>query len=336
MRSPDCPSLLAVFSLALAAGPLAAQELIVTSHQPPAVKVFDLRLSGDVAPERQVSGASTGLVTLYAAEVDRSRREIFVADFGGNAVRVFPVAADGDVAPLREIAGPSTQLNKPIGIALDPLAGELFVRLYNTSKVLVFPLGAQGDIEPSRVLLGAFAASNGRGIAVDPQRGELLLTEQLDAGAIHVFPIGASGAVVPVRTIAGPSTRLVEPSALKLDLTHDELLVIANGEILTFGRGQSGDVAPTRFFSLANALTPPAGVEIDPVPDEIVVSGQSTSGRLYVYPRTTTGAGALPLREIAGAATGLHTNTMLALLPTPRFADGFEDATTDAWSSSQP
>ncbi len=336
MRSPDCPSLLATLSLALAAGPLAAQEIIVTSHQPASVKIFDLRLSGDIAPARETSGTATGLMTLYATEVDRSRREIFVADFGGDAVRVFPLAADGDVAPEREIAGPSTQLDQPIGIALDPVAGELFVRLYGTAKILVFPAGAAGDVVPSRVLIGAFPGQGGRGIAVDPLRGELFLTEQVDAGAIHVFPIGASGVVVPMRTITGPSTRLVEPSALKLDFTHDELLVVANGEILTFGRGQAGDVAPTRFFSLANQLTPVAGVEIDPVPDELVVSGQSTSGRLYVFPRMTTGAGAIALREISGAATGLHTNTMLAILPTPRFADGFEDATTDAWSSSQP
>ena len=121
-------------------------------------------------------------MTLYATEVDRSRREIFVADFGGDAVRVFPLAADGDVAPEREIAGPSTQLDQPIGIALDPVAGELFVRLYGTAKILVFPAGAAGDVVPSRVLIGAFPGQGGRGIAVDPLRGELFLTEQLGAG----------------------------------------------------------------------------------------------------------------------------------------------------------
>lgn len=156
MRSPDCPSLLATLSLALAAGPLAAQEIIVTSHQPASVKIFDLRLSGDIAPARETSGTATGLMSSLR---DRGRpfaAEIFVADFGGDAVRVFPLAADGNVAPEREIAGPSTQLDQPIGIALDPVAGELFVRLYGTAKILVFPAGAAGDVVPSRVLIGAF------------------------------------------------------------------------------------------------------------------------------------------------------------------------------------
>ncbi len=202
--------------------------------------------------------------------------------------------------------------------------------------MLVFPLLASGNVPPSRVLTSSVPLDvNSRAVAVDPLHGELFVTNQQEAGSVLVFPIGASGVTAPTRTLTGAATQLVEPSVMKLDLAHDELFVIANGAIHTFGRTQSGNVPPTRSFSFSTAFGSPAGIDLDPVPDELVVAGQSSSGHILVFPRTTTGV-AVPVRDITGPATGLIFNTMLAVVPRPLFADGFEDETTAAWSLTVP
>lgn len=334
--SPFVAALLLLAGLFFAAGIAPAQEVVVTSQSPTAVKSFDLALTGDVPPARELAGAETGLVLSFNALVDPVRREIYVADFSGNAIRVFPLDADGDLAPLRAIEGNLTQLDSPIGMAIDPRAGELFVKPFGTSTVLVFSLLASGNVAPSRILTSAVPlAGNSRAVAVDPLRGELFVTNQQAAGSVLVFPSGATGLTVPTRGLAGSATQLVNPGFMKLDLVHDELLVIANGAVLTFGRAQLGDVPPTRSFSFDIGLGTPAGLDLDPVPDEVVVSGQSSSGHILAFPRTITGI-AVPTRDISGPATGLTFNSMLSVVPTPLFADGFESETTAAWSATVP
>ena len=335
-RSPFAASPLLLGALALACADASAQEVVVTSQSPTSAKVFDLALSGDVPPTREIAGATTGLVLSFSTLVDSARREIYVADYGGDAIRVFPLDANGDVAPLREIAGNLTLLDSPIGMAIDSQANELFVKPFGSDTVLVFPLLASGNVAPSRVLTSTIPlGGNSRAIAVDVRHGELFVTQQQAAGAVLVFPLGASGLTAPIRGLAGTATLLVNPSAMKLDLLHDELLVIANGAVLTFGRTQIGDVAPSRALSFSITLGAPAGIDIDPVPDELVVSGQSSSGHILIFPRTTTGV-AVPTRDIVGASTGLAFNTMLSVVPTPLFADGFEDESTLAWSITVP
>jgi len=67
----------------------------------------------------------------------------------------------------------------------------------------------------------------------------------------------------------------------------------------------------------------PAGLDIDPGPDELIISGQSPTGHILAFPRTTTGV-AVPTRDITGPAAGISFNGMLSFVPTPLFADGFE------------
>lgn len=327
--------LIVVFAAAFI-GSASAHEVIVPSQSPSAVKAFDLGLSGDVAPGREISGSATGLVLTFAAVVDPLRREIFVADYSGDAIRVYPLDADGDVAPLREIAGAATLLDSPIGMALDPGAQELFVKPFGSSTVLVFPLQASGNVAPSRVLTSSVPlGNNSRAVALDPLHGELFVTNQQAVGSVHVFPIGASGVTAPLRTLSGAATQLVDPSVMMVDLAHDELVVVAGGDILTFGRTQSGDPAPTRSFSYDIGLGSPAGLDLDRGTDELVISGQSSSGHILTFPRTASGV-VVPTRDITGLATGLSFNSMLSVAPALLFADGFADASTSAWSVTVP
>ena len=324
-RSPFLTAHLLLAGLAMVGGAAGAQEVVITSQSPTSVKVFDLALTGNVSPTREIVGPTTDLALSFHSLVDTVRREIYVADFGGDAIRVYPLDADGDVAPQREISGNLTQLDGAISMAIDSASGELFVKPFGSSTVLVFPLLASGNVSPARVLTSAVPlGGNSRAVAVDPLHGELFVTNQQAAGAVLVFPIGASGVTVPTRVLAGAATQLVDPGPMKLDLVHDELVVIANGAILTFGRAQFGDVAPTRSFSFDVSLGVPAGLDIDPGPDELIISGQSSSGHILAFPRTTTGV-AVPTRNINGPATGLSVNAMLSVVPTPLFADGFEE-----------
>lgn len=313
-----------------------AQVVVTPSQSPNSVKIFALDSTGNVPPIRDINGTTTGLALTFATVVDTVQNEIFVSNFVGNAVRVFPLEADGDVAPIREIVGPATSLDSPIGMAISSSTQELFVKPFGSSTVLVFPLLASGNVPPSRVLTSSVPLSgNSRAVAVDPIHGEIFVTNQEDSGSVLVFPIGASGVTAPTRTLAGASTLLVQPSVMKLDLLHDQLLVVANGAILTFGRAQSGDVPPTRSFTYDNLLGSPAGIDIDPLHDELVIGGQSSSGHILTFPRTATGV-AVPLRDIAGPATGLSFNTMLAVVRDSLFADGFETGTPAAPSSTVP
>jgi hypothetical protein len=322
----------------LVVSPSAAQEVVVSSTQPtPAVKIFDLEATGNVAPAREISGAATGLVLSFSTLIDPRRREIFVADLSGQAIRVYPLDADGDVPPLREIAGDATQLGQPFGLAIDPFAGELFVKPFGSSTVVVFPLTASGNVPPSRVLTSSVPlGGNSRGLALDLRHGEIFVTVQQAAGAVLVFPIGASGLTEPTRTLSGAATHLVQPLTLALDPPHDEMFVIADNQILTFGRGQSGNVPPSRIFTFSITLGTASGLHLDAYADELVISGQSSSGHILAFDRTTNGFGMTPLRDITGPATGLAFNGLLSVSSRPLFADGVDDGTTDAWSTTVP
>ncbi|MEO8276275.1 MAG: hypothetical protein ABI639_08650 [Thermoanaerobaculia bacterium] len=314
---------------------LGQHDVFVPSSSPASVKAFDLALTGNVAPKRQISGTATHLTVTFGTLVDMAHRELYVADFSANAIRVYSLTATGDVAPLREIVGAATTLVSPLGLALDSVTGDLFVKGLSTETVLVFPSQASGNVPPSRILTsGTPLGLNCRAVAVDAVHRELYVSSQQN-DAIHVFPIGASGTTAPSRTISGNLTQLVSPNAMVIDLSDDELLVGISGGVLAFPRTQTGNAAPLRAIAIPGTFGAVSGLAFDPVPDELVVSGQSSSGHVLIYPRLATGL-ATALRNITGPATGLNNNAQLSIAPMPRFSDGFESGDESAWSSSAP
>jgi hypothetical protein len=89
---------------------------------PGAVNFFPLTATGDIAPPRSITGASTGLHGPTSLMIDSANDTIWVTNGSAStgSVVVLPRSGSGNVAPLQNITGTSTTLNGsgvPIGLA---------------------------------------------------------------------------------------------------------------------------------------------------------------------------------------------------------------------------
>ncbi len=80
------------------------------------VRVFNLTDSGNVAPQRALSGATTGLngptqMALFGTQ-------FLTANSGNSSVTLHNLTDNGDIAPQRTISGAATGLSTPAGIVL--------------------------------------------------------------------------------------------------------------------------------------------------------------------------------------------------------------------------
>ena len=86
--------------------------------------VFPGTATGNVAPIRRITGASTGLCNPIGMTLDRVHDELFVTNAAANiscqpSVVVFARSASGNAAPLRTIGpGSNCDLNNPEGVAV--------------------------------------------------------------------------------------------------------------------------------------------------------------------------------------------------------------------------
>jgi hypothetical protein len=196
---------------------------------------------------------------------------------------------------------------------------ELFVANIGNNSITVYSRAATGNTAPLRTLSGAATGLNEpEGLVVDAVHQEILVVNtglvNPPGPSITVYSLTASGNTLPLRTLAGPSTGLLEPTGLALDLAHDEILVMSTSAkaILAYSRAASGDSPPLRTIAgPATGLNAPVGLAVDPTNDEIIVANTQASS-ILVFSRTANGNVA-PLRTIVGAATGLVRPTGLAL-----------------------
>jgi hypothetical protein len=136
------------------------------------------------------------------------------------------------------------------------------------SGVAVFSSGANGDAVPVRVIGGSATTIVGLGavpIAVDSADNIYISTaDPLGPDSILIFNSGASGNVPPTSTIGGPATTINAIQGLALDSAGN--IYVSNvpsdpnglQEILVFGAGSTGSVAPIRTIS--GSATTIAGV----------------------------------------------------------------------------
>jgi hypothetical protein len=253
------------------------------------------------------------ILLLLAATV---QADVYVADNPNHGVlpptiTVYATTASGNTAPIRTISGNATTLNYVENLTIDNTNNELYVADFFGEQIVVFPLNANGNVAPTRVLAGlATTIGQPRVVGLDLVNNEIFVGSL--NGTITVFPRTASGNVAPTRTIAGAATLLGDPFDLFVDTTHNELITVSQSAgganvpgVLTFPRGASGNVAPTRNLVGANTQlgTFVGFLSYDAVNDEIYV--QAASGTGYaVFPRTANGNVA-PSRLVMGAATGL-------------------------------
>jgi hypothetical protein len=127
----------------------------------PHVAVFDGVSSkdGDVAPDRDITGASTGFEYNWGLALDVSRNILYAADQDTGAVTAFDGASslDGDVAPSRTIAGPTTTMDGLSNLFVDSAHDVIYVTDAYGSQILVFEDAStlDGDVAPTRAIVGA-------------------------------------------------------------------------------------------------------------------------------------------------------------------------------------
>jgi hypothetical protein len=222
--------------------------------------VYPPEANGDVAPVRVIrANAATGL----AVGRDGS---VHVADTRGR-ISVFARGVTDSGGALRTIEGPSRR-NYGVGVALGPDGDTLYVGGIEGAAVTVYPPSAAGIARPARTLEGPQTGISAPiGIAVD-RRGELYVANGPGSGprgAVLVYGPDADGRAAPVGILAGPATRLVEPSDVAFDSRG--LMYVANlAGLVTVYRGDArGNAAPIRTVTGPNTLLRrPARLDLGP------------------------------------------------------------------------
>ena len=204
----------------------ASDTLYVANFGSSSIIVFNTAsmISGDVAPFRTVSGASTTFNYPQSLWLDTASDTLYVGDIGSNAILVFSNASmiSGDVAPSRTISGASSTLSNPRNIWLDATSDTLYVANTGGDSILAFNNAStiNGDVAPSRTISGATTALNSPyGMWLDASSDRLYVAN-FSGHTLLVFNSASTinGDVAPSRTIAGASTALTGPAEIWLDL----------------------------------------------------------------------------------------------------------------------
>ncbi|HWX54854.1 MAG TPA: hypothetical protein VN176_09725 [Verrucomicrobiae bacterium] len=225
--------------------------------------------TGNVAPDRTISGASTTLTAPAAVAVDRTRDLVYVAD--GSNIMVFSPASttNGNTIPVRTMnIGFAAE-----AIFLDSTNDRLFAADSLNNGIDVYDLVStrpSGATVASRIVTGASTGLNHpAGLGLDAT-GRLVVSN-LNAPSITIFANAATatGNVAPAATISGGNTGFTHPTQLVLNNnpgTGDsgDVYVADNSaaSVMVFTNigTASGNVAPARKIT---GLTGVKGVALD-------------------------------------------------------------------------
>jgi len=192
----------------------------------------------------------------------------------------------------------------------------MFVANLIPDSITVYSRTASGNTAPLWTLRGpATRLSGPAGPALDLTNNELFVGNSLKGAArINVYRLPAIGDSAPVRTIEGPTTGLVSPLGVALDLTRGEIFVPNGGSstVTVYSRTASGNTAPLRTIAgPATGLFGPQAVALDLVNNELFVANFNESF-ITVFSRAADG-NVPPLRRLEGIPTGLSGPGGLAL-----------------------
>jgi hypothetical protein len=213
--------------------------------------------TGNVTPDRTISGPATLLVTPIDVALDSGRNLLYVAD--GSNIFAFAGAStiNGNAPPVRTIGVGFVAS----AIFFDQANDRLFVADETGNTVRVYD-GASllnGAITANRIISGAATLLNKpAGLQVDTA-GRLIVSN-FGTPSITIYSNAAttSGNVAPVATIAGSNTGLGAPTQIILsNATTTGDLHVADGKsaaVLVFANigSATGNIAPTRNVSGSN------------------------------------------------------------------------------------
>lgn len=210
----------------------------------------------DPTIDRELTGATTGLVNPKGIAYAEQRGLVFIADQSAMQITVYGAAAAGNAAPLAS----TTTEAMPWDLFYDDINDTLYVALTNgvlsvydnyvASNYAAMPTRSITPVDADGLQLSV----NLHGIAYDRTSDKLVLSDvgnATDATDGSLFVLNnisvADGEVIPARVIRGPATMLGNPVDIILSGSELRVAEKANDAILVFANifaGQSGDIAP--------------------------------------------------------------------------------------------
>jgi hypothetical protein len=268
------------------AGPDPQGTIYVADGEASAIDVFAPGSTGNVAPERVISGADTGINAPTDVKVDAAG-DVYASNFSGDSITEYAPGASGDATPICTIAGSNTGLDENDDMSLEP-DGSIWVgNFFGNDPVEEFAPGACGNVTPEKVIAGSNTGLSTYVDGVGVDATGTLYVDNSNGASVDVFAPGANGNVAPEYTISGADTQLTGPNDVIVGFNGE--LYVTNGfgfgsnvqSLEVFAPGSQGDATPTTFISGSNT----GFVDTD----DLAVD---TSGNIYV---TDAGAADVPI-----------------------------------------
>ncbi|HKV94585.1 MAG TPA: hypothetical protein VJW20_18710 [Candidatus Angelobacter sp.] len=254
----------------------AADRLYVANNGDLSILIFDniSTKSGNVAPERTISGSNTLLSSPTDVSLDKGRDLLYVAD--DTNIEVFSSAstATSNIAPARSL---DAQFHVS-AIFIDGTNDRLYaaddannaIAVYDNASAL-----ATGPITATRTIQGAAThLATPDGIQIDGGGRLVVSNASTSAPSITIYNSAATanGNLAPSAEISGSNTGFGVPSQSAIDTTGSGTLYNADpgiGRVAIFSNlsSSTGNIAPNRIiFGPGTTLTvagAPHGVALD-------------------------------------------------------------------------
>ena len=259
--------------------------IYVADYGTDAVDIFAPGSSGNVAPERVIQGADTGIDGPGDVKVD-GNGDVWVSNYSGDSITEYAPGASGDATPICTISGSNTDLSYNDDMSLEAdgtlVVGDIDDPNSEGGAVLVFAPGSCGNVAPVDEIVGSNTGFNGvDGVGTDA--AGTIYADSTQNESIQVFPAGATGNVAPEYTISGADTGLGYPDDLVVGFGGQ--LFATNGyggpvnSITVFAPGAQGDATPVQDIVGSNTdFGLPDDLAVDTGGNMWVTDSESTLG----------------------------------------------------------
>jgi sugar lactone lactonase YvrE len=255
---------------------VANDRLYVADNGSFSILIFDniSTKTGNVAPERIITGGNTNLVLPVDVAIDTSKDLLYVADDIDVLVFASASTANGNVSSLHDLIVNFTASAIFIDAANDTLyvadSANNAIHVYNSASTL------DGPVTATRTILGAAThLANPGGVQLDGS-GRLVVSNNSASGpSITVYSNAstANGNVAPSGEIKGSLTGFILPDQIAVDKTGTGTVYNADsgaGRVAAYANlsTATGNISPTRTLTGTNTTLSvagrPEGVAIDP------------------------------------------------------------------------
>jgi len=257
----------------------ANDRLFVANQGTSSILVFEhaSTKSGNVVPDRVISGAATLLVSPADVQLDATRDLLYVADAAQVLVFASASTVNGNIAPARNISAGFTVA----ALLIDSGSDRMFLADSSSNAVDIYDSASTLNhvVSPNRILSGSQTQlSAPSGLQIDAT-GRLVVSNFGSASiTIYAGAATANGSSSPATTINGGNTHLSNPSQIAVVGSSGQLFIAdgaaASVVVFTNLSAASGNASPNNVINGSNTGlarsgggTGPAtakGIAIDP------------------------------------------------------------------------